>query len=144
LAWGLLHWCTYVACGHPNGSSAPHAHTRTRTHAHTHTRGHHAVPPRYIKHYFTTRGREWAFLKGKPPELLEELAKVGLLVEHCADESVFLPKVGGRHVHGGVGDAAGLWGCVLGVCIALALRNIPPCTTTLSQPQLALLRHAVV
>ncbi len=49
---------------------------------------------RYIKHFLMSRGRDWSFLRDKPPELLDELVKCAGVVERAAGEDVFLPKAG--------------------------------------------------
>ncbi len=46
-----------------------------------------------MKHYFTSRCAEWSFFKGKPPALLDELAKHLTITTKKADEEVFIDKV---------------------------------------------------
>ena len=53
-----------------------------------------SVRGRYVKHFFTSRAKDWAFFKDKPHGLLDELARHATVITKAADEEVFLEKVG--------------------------------------------------
>ena len=52
-----------------------------------------AVRRRSVKHFFTTRCKDWEFFKDKPPALMDELAKNATLTSRGADEEVYVEKV---------------------------------------------------